>query len=68
MNEVLSQDEIDQLLSAINSGDSDLENYTAPVNSARKIKIYDFKIIITLVLLIKLFRCVNMYELLLCYA
>ena len=43
MNEVLSQDEIDQLLSAINSGDSDLENYTAPVNSARKIKIYDFK-------------------------
>ena len=42
MNEVLSQDEIDQLLSAINSGDSDVDDFK-PVNSARKIKIYDFK-------------------------
>ena len=38
MNEVLSQDEIDQLLSAINSGDSDVDDFK-PVNSARKIKI-----------------------------
>ena len=42
MNEVLSQDEIDQLLTAISSGDSDTDNFT-PVNSTKKIKIYDFK-------------------------
>ena len=42
MNEVLSQDEIDQLLTAISSGDSETDDFK-PVNSARKIKIYDFK-------------------------
>ncbi len=42
MNEVLSQDEIDQLLTAISSGDTEADDFK-PVNSARKIKIYDFK-------------------------
>ena len=42
MNEVLSQDEIDQLLMAISSGDTDTEEFK-PVNDTRKIKIYDFK-------------------------
>lgn len=42
MNEVLSQEEIDQLLTAISSGESETEDFK-PVNSARKIKIYDFK-------------------------
>ena len=42
MNEVLSQDEIDQLLQAISSGEPEAEDYT-PVNDTRKIKIYDFK-------------------------
>ena len=42
MNEVLSQDEIDQLLNAISSGDTDTDEFK-PVNSTRKIKIYDFK-------------------------
>ena len=40
MNEVLSQDEIDQLLTAISTGDSD--NFK-PVSDTRKIKLYDFK-------------------------
>lgn len=42
MNEVLSQDEIDQLLNAISSGEPESDEYK-PVNNARKIKIYDFK-------------------------
>lgn len=42
MNEVLSQDEIDQLLTAISSGDSESDDFK-PVSSTRKIKIYDFK-------------------------
>lgn len=42
MNEVLSQDEIDQLLTAISSGGSDTDDFK-PVNDTRKIKIYDFK-------------------------
>ncbi len=42
MTEVLSQDEIDQLLTAISSGDTDTEDFRA-VNDTRKIKIYDFK-------------------------
>jgi flagellar motor switch protein FliM len=42
MNEVLSQDEIDQLLTAISSGDADNDDYKA-VNNTKKIKIYDFK-------------------------
>ena len=41
MNEVLSQDELDQLLMAISSGDTDTEEFK-PVNDTRKIKIYDF--------------------------
>jgi flagellar motor switch protein FliM len=42
MNEVLSQDEIDQLLQAISSGDTESTDFK-PVNDTRKIKIYDFK-------------------------
>lgn len=42
MNEVLSQDEIDQLLTAISSGDVETEEHAQPTES-RKIKIYDFK-------------------------
>ncbi len=42
MNEVLSQDEIDQLLMAISSGESESDDFK-PVNDTRKIKIYDFK-------------------------
>ena len=42
MNEVLSQDDIDQLLTAISSGDSEVDDFK-PVNDTRKIKIYDFK-------------------------
>ena len=39
---MLSQDEIDQLLTAISSGDSEPEDFRS-VNDTRKIKIYDFK-------------------------
>ena len=42
MNEVLSQDEIDQLLTAISSGETEQEDFR-PVSDTRKIKIYDFK-------------------------
>ena len=42
MNEVLSQDEIDQLLNAINAGDAEPHDYR-PAADSRKIKIYDFK-------------------------
>jgi len=42
MTEVLSQDEIDQLLSAINAGDAEPEDFKSAADS-RKIKIYDFK-------------------------
>ncbi len=42
MNEVLSQDEIDQLLQAISSGESESDDFK-PVSDTRKIKIYDFK-------------------------
>jgi flagellar motor switch protein FliM len=42
MNEVLSQDEIDQLLAAISSGESEADDFK-PVSDTRKIKIYDFK-------------------------
>ncbi len=42
MNEVLSQDEIDQLLTAISTGDIETENVTQATDQ-RKIKIYDFK-------------------------
>lgn len=42
MNEILSQDEIDQLLMAISTGESEAEDFK-PVNDTRKIKIYDFK-------------------------
>jgi len=44
MTEVLSQDEVMQILSAINAGDSEPEELRpAPAARARKIKIYDFK-------------------------
>ena len=42
MTEVLSQDEIDQLLTAISTGDSEADDFK-PVSDTRKIKIYDFK-------------------------
>ncbi len=42
MTEVLSQDEIDQLLTAINAGDTTLETVQSATDS-RKIKIYDFR-------------------------
>jgi flagellar motor switch protein FliM len=42
MNEVLSQAEIDQLLQAISTVDSEQGTFKA-VNDARKIKVYDFK-------------------------
>ncbi|MFO7781019.1 MAG: flagellar motor switch protein FliM [Spirochaetia bacterium] len=42
MTEVLSQDEIDQLLTAITSGDVETEEVSRPADQ-RKIKIYDFK-------------------------
>jgi len=42
MTEVLSQDEIDQLLTAINAGDTEPEDFKSTADS-RKIKIYDFK-------------------------
>ena len=45
MNEVLSQDEIDQLLTAISTGGAEAESttQTAAATDQRKIKIYDFK-------------------------
>jgi len=42
MNEVLSQEEIDQLLTAISTGDIETEDVTQAADQ-RKIKIYDFK-------------------------
>jgi flagellar motor switch protein FliM len=42
MTEVLSQDEIDQLLTAINAGEREPDDFR-PVCNNRKIKIYDFK-------------------------
>lgn len=42
MNEVLSQDEIDQLLTAISTGEVDAEEMKSSTDQ-RKIKIYDFK-------------------------
>jgi len=42
MTDVLSQDEIDQLLTAIGSGTTEAEEFK-PVNDTRKIKIYDFR-------------------------
>jgi len=42
MTEVLSQDEIDQLLTAISSGEVDTEEIHQATDQ-RKIKIYDFK-------------------------
>lgn len=42
MNEVLSQDEIDQLLQAISTGEANDAKYK-PMSETRKIKIYDFK-------------------------
>ncbi len=42
MTEILSQTEIDQLLAAISSGDTDSDDFRSTSDS-RKIKIYDFK-------------------------
>jgi flagellar motor switch protein FliM len=42
MTNVLSQDEIDQLLAAINAGNDEPEDFR-PACDSRKIKIYDFK-------------------------
>ncbi len=43
MTEILAQDEINQLLSAISSGSADMEGSSAQVQETRRIKIYDFK-------------------------
>ncbi|MDR2501315.1 MAG: flagellar motor switch protein FliM [Treponema sp.] len=43
MTEILSQDEIDQLLTAINTGDAPETPDYKPIADSRKIKIYDFK-------------------------
>jgi flagellar motor switch protein FliM len=40
--EILSQDEIDQILAAINAGDREPEDFK-PASDRRKIRIYDFK-------------------------
>jgi len=42
MTEILSQDEIDALLTAISTGEADTTDYTA-VKEQRKVKIYDFR-------------------------
>jgi len=42
MTDVLSEDEIDQILSAINAGETKPEDFR-PSSETRKIKIYDFK-------------------------
>ena len=42
MNEVLSQDEIDQLLQATSTGESEADEFK-PVTDTRRIKIYDFR-------------------------
>ncbi len=42
MNEVLSQDQIDELLQAISSGESESDEFK-PVSDTRRIKIYDFR-------------------------
>ena len=43
MTDILSQDEIDQLLSAISSGDAQQEDFSATQAEQKKVKIYDFK-------------------------
>lgn len=43
MTEILAQDEINQLLSAISSGDTEIDETNAQVQEAQRIKIYDFK-------------------------
>jgi flagellar motor switch protein FliM len=42
LTEILSQEEIDQLLTAINAGDTEPVDFK-PAADTRKIKIYDFK-------------------------
>ena len=42
MSEVLSQNEIDSLLSALSSGEIEAENVTT-VEEEKKVKLYDFK-------------------------
>src|SRR5688572_13125810 len=43
MTEILSQDEIDALLSAISSGEQSIDDYAATVGEQKKVKIYDFR-------------------------
>jgi flagellar motor switch protein FliM len=43
MTDILSQDEIDQLLSAISSGDAQQEDLSYSQRNERKVRIYDFK-------------------------
>jgi flagellar motor switch protein FliM len=43
MTDILSQDEIDQLLSAISSGEAQTEDFAATQAEQKKVKIYDFK-------------------------
>jgi len=43
MTEILSQDEIDALLTAISTGEVDTTDYTAAAREQKKVKIYDFR-------------------------
>ncbi len=43
MTEILAQDEINQLLSAISSGDTELDTAVSHLQETQQIKIYDFK-------------------------
>lgn len=43
MTEILSQDEIDSLLHAISSGETDPDDYTQTPGKQTKVKIYDFR-------------------------
>jgi len=43
MTEILSQDEIDALLTAVSTGQVDMDDYGGSQNEQRKVKIYDFR-------------------------
>ncbi|MBW7857379.1 MAG: flagellar motor switch protein FliM [Leptonema sp. (in: Bacteria)] len=43
MTDILTQDEIDSLLAAIQSGDQATEDYSSPAADTRTVKIYDFR-------------------------
>ena len=43
MTEILSQDEIDALLTAISTGEVDASDYSPEKQTQKKVKIYDFR-------------------------